>query len=41
VAQHGADPVDEVEARLREVWGGDEKRRLIQWPLYIRAGLID
>ncbi len=37
---HNIDPVEKVEADLRLVWGGEEKRRLIQWPLYIRAGYL-
>lgn len=32
------DPVAPVEAELRELWGPPEKRRLIEWPLHIRAG---
>ncbi|MEO8576976.1 MAG: class I SAM-dependent methyltransferase [Gemmatimonadales bacterium] len=37
-AKHGGDPVAPVEAALAEHWGPVECRRLIQWPLHIRAG---
>ena len=40
-AEHGVDPVEQVEEDLRSAWGGEEKRRLIQWPLHIRAGYLD
>jgi SAM-dependent methyltransferase len=34
----GRDPIDEVEAKLREPWGPGELARVIRWPLTIRAG---
>lgn len=38
VKANGSDPVEEVEAMLVEHWGDAERRRLVKWPLYIRAG---
>jgi ubiquinone/menaquinone biosynthesis C-methylase UbiE len=38
VKANGSDPVDAVEAMLAEHWGESERRRLIKWPLHIRAG---
>jgi SAM-dependent methyltransferase len=38
VKANDLDPVDAVEAMLVEDWGDAERRRLIRWPLYIRAG---
>jgi ubiquinone/menaquinone biosynthesis C-methylase UbiE len=38
VKANGSDPVEAVEAMLAEPWGDPERRRLIRWPLYIRAG---
>jgi SAM-dependent methyltransferase len=38
VKANGLDPVDAVEAVLGKQWGGAERRRLIRWPLYVRAG---
>lgn len=40
LAQHGVDPVVEVEKSLARDWGDPESQRLIQWPAYMRAGLI-
>lgn len=37
-AQRGIDPVVQVERALAATWGGPERRRLIRWPLYVRAG---
>ena len=37
--RHGADPLDLVRDRLRDAWGGDE-RRTVRWPLAIRAGRV-
>ena len=36
----GVDPVPSVEAALAKHWGGEEKRRLVRWPLHIRAGYL-
>lgn len=38
VKANGSDPVEAVEAMLVEHWGDVERRRLVRWPLYIRAG---
>lgn len=38
VEQHDIDPVVEVEQSLAVRWGDPAKKRLIRWPLYIRAG---
>ncbi len=38
IKANGLDPVDEVEAALAKHWGDAERRRLVTWPLYIRAG---
>ena len=35
---HGNDPVIEVEESLATHWGDPAAKRLIRWPLYIRAG---
>jgi SAM-dependent methyltransferase len=38
VAQHGKDPVLELEAQLAPVWGEAQRERLVEWPLALRAG---
>jgi len=38
VAAHGRDPVADVEAELSAAWGDREIRRLVRWPLTVRAG---
>lgn len=38
VKQRGSDPVTAVETALAEHWGGNDNRRLVRWPLYVRAG---
>jgi SAM-dependent methyltransferase len=38
VKANGSDPVEGVEAMLAEHWGDSERRRLVTWPLFIRAG---
>jgi ubiquinone/menaquinone biosynthesis C-methylase UbiE len=40
VKANGSDPVEAVEAMLGEQWGDPERRRLVRWPLYIRAGYL-
>ncbi len=40
VKQKGRDPVEMVEAAIAEHWGGNENRRLVRWPLHIRAGYL-
>lgn len=39
--QTRVDPIPEVESKLAEHWGENERRRLIRWPLHIRAGYAD
>ena len=36
----GRDPVDAVERVLREHWDGEGGRRLVRWPVHIRAGYV-
>lgn len=38
VKKMGSDPIPAVEAALSEHWGGTKRRRLVRWPLHIRAG---
>ena len=38
VAEHGSDPVPEVERALSRHWGDPAKPRVIRWPLHLRAG---
>jgi SAM-dependent methyltransferase len=38
VAAHGHDPVDVVEAQLREVWGEPGRAVAVDWPLTVIAG---
>lgn len=37
-AEHGWDPVADIEAALAREWGDPEEVRVIRWPLYLRAG---
>ena len=39
-AERGIDPVPEVEKALSRDWGEPGKRRLIRWPLHLRAGRV-
>lgn len=41
VKQTGTDPILVVESALAERWGENERRRLVRWPLHIRAGYAD
>ncbi|GAC1649966.1 MAG: class I SAM-dependent methyltransferase [Gemmatimonadaceae bacterium] len=38
VARHGRDPVADVERDVAALWGRSGSRRLISWPLVVRAG---
>jgi hypothetical protein len=40
VAKHGTDPVKQVEKSLAADWGDPAARRVIRWPLALRAGKI-
>lgn len=40
VAARGFDPVAEFAESIAVEWGDSETRRLIRWPLYIRAGTV-
>jgi SAM-dependent methyltransferase len=37
-AAHGRDPVTEIEPELGAAWGDPDTRRLVRWPLTVRAG---
>lgn len=39
-AEHGRDPVEEVEAALLREWGDPESLRVVRWPLFLRAGRL-
>lgn len=39
-AERGVDPVPEVEKALSRDWGDPGERRLIWWPLHLRAGRV-
>lgn len=39
-AEHGFDPVPAVEKALSGDWGDPAKRRIVRWPLHLRAGTI-
>lgn len=36
----GRDPVVELEDELRSVWGTHGERRLVRWPIHMRAGRV-
>jgi len=36
----GRDPVVHLENELRSRWGGDDERRLVRWPIHVRAGRV-
>lgn len=38
VAQHQRDPVAQVERALSRDWGDSDDRRVVRWPVYLRAG---
>lgn len=38
--QHGTDPVSEIEPLIGGLWGDADRRRLIRWPIYLRAGKL-
>ena len=40
LGKHGSDPVSGIEASLAALWGDAERRRLIRWPIYMRAGKL-
>jgi SAM-dependent methyltransferase len=40
LAENGVDPVLKVEKSLAAHWGDPDTRRVIRWPLYLRAGRI-
>ena len=41
VAARGADPVAPLEVELAALWGDPARRRLVRWPLTVRAGHVD
>ncbi len=40
IKKTGTDPIPAAEAELAEHWGEKENRRLVRWPLHIRAGYL-
>jgi SAM-dependent methyltransferase len=38
VAAHGSDPVTDIEPSLRALWSDPTTRRLVRWPVVLRAG---
>jgi len=36
----GRDPVIDLENELRALWGPDSERRLVRWPIHVRAGRV-
>lgn len=38
-AELGADPIVALEEKLSPVWGDVRVKRLVSWPLYVRAGI--
>jgi SAM-dependent methyltransferase len=40
IKQHGSNPLDLVEGRLKNAWGSPETVREVSWPLFVRAGRI-
>jgi SAM-dependent methyltransferase len=40
VAQHGRDPLPELEAALRPHWGPAERRHTVRWPFVVRVGYV-
>ena len=40
VAAHGSDPVARVEQELADPWGDPSTRRLVRWPVTVRAGHV-
>ena len=36
----GRDPVIDLEDELRGVWGPEGERRLVRWPIHVRAGRV-
>ena len=38
--EHGADPVSTIEPSLATLWGNHDRRRLIRWPIHLRAGKV-
>lgn len=41
LADKGIDPVAEVEPALNKLWGEDQSRKTIRWPLNLRVGRAD
>ena len=40
VAAHRRDPVDDLERRLRDVWGDPAGRMTVEWPLTVLVGVV-
>jgi SAM-dependent methyltransferase len=41
LADQGSDPVADVEPALNKLWGEDQSRKTIRWPLKLRVGRAD
>jgi SAM-dependent methyltransferase len=39
--ERGVDPVVELEAALARSWGDPDKQRIVRWPLFVRAGMVN
>jgi hypothetical protein len=40
VAEHGVDPVADLERALKRDWGEPTRARQVRWPLYVRVGRV-
>ena len=38
MTKEGRDPIAPFIARIRNAWGGEEGKRVVRWPLHVRAG---
>lgn len=38
LAEHGRDPIPQLEEALQPDWGPPQRRRLVRWPFVVRAG---
>lgn len=36
----GYNPLDEIEAALRSAWGEPASRRIVEWPIHLRVGML-
>lgn len=40
IEARGAGPLQEFERAIHDLWGGDARRRVVRWPLHVRAGHV-